>query len=501
MSDLKNIAGQSFIYLLGTIFTVFVGFFFKIYIARHLGAEGLGIYSLGVSLVTIASVFMTLGLGNGLVRFVSKYSAEKNYIQLHTYLHSTFKINLLSISVFSSLLLFFPDFIASRILKTPEITPYLSYFAILMIVNSFIALFDQIIRGFKEVKKSSVIGNFIRLPFKVLIAIVFITYGFQLNGYLIAEILAALLTLVLFVFLIKRMLPEQIRPLWKNNETDLKKEEKEFGFNFLIVNMMGIIQSEGDKIILAIFFSTTELGIYSIVLTFIAFVPVVLKSVIAILGPFISEKHSLGNDEEMERLFKKTSYFTFLISFSLIFVLAYAGKPLLSIFGEEFLIGYLPMLIMLIGNFFNVATGSVGTFLVMTGNEKLVRNVSVLNFIISIALYWFLIPVIGIYGAALTKTVTLIIINSYLTLKLNSVAKINLFDQKYSLLVAFSVLFLFISVFVAYFFIENYIVVIASTMFFLALYYAILFRFYIDAEDKFQILSIVNHLKIFKTKE
>lgn len=77
MSDFKNIANQSSIFLLGTIFTLVVGFFFKFFLADQLGAEGLGIYSLGISIITVLSVFVSLGLGNGLVKYVSKYVAEK----------------------------------------------------------------------------------------------------------------------------------------------------------------------------------------------------------------------------------------------------------------------------------------------------------------------------------------------------------------------------------------------------------------------------------------
>ena len=69
MSILKKIVSQSAIYFVGTIFSVLVGFFFKVYISSLLGAQGLGLFTLGVSSISIASIFLTWGYGNGLNSF------------------------------------------------------------------------------------------------------------------------------------------------------------------------------------------------------------------------------------------------------------------------------------------------------------------------------------------------------------------------------------------------------------------------------------------------
>ena len=37
----------------------------------------LGLFALGMSIVSILSIFLSLGLGNGLIKYVSKYVAKK----------------------------------------------------------------------------------------------------------------------------------------------------------------------------------------------------------------------------------------------------------------------------------------------------------------------------------------------------------------------------------------------------------------------------------------
>ena len=446
MSDFKNIANQSSIFLLGTIFTVVVGFFFKIFLAKQLGAEGLGIYSLGISIITVFSVFVSLGLGNGLVKYVSKYVVEKNKIQLHTYLHNTFKYSFITTVIFGSILLVFPDYIGDKLLSTPEISPYLRFFAILLFVNTGISLFDQTIRGLKEVKKSTIFGNFIRQPLKIIFAIVFIKIGLNLDGYLYAEIFAAIITLFFFYKITKKHLPEGISRIRSFPITKINKEERNFGINFMIIGVVGIFNSEADKILLAKYFTIKELGVYSIILTFTAFVPIVLKSVIAIFGPIISEKFAIAKFDEISALVKNISYYIFLSSFSIVIIIAFGGKLLLGLFGSEFVIGYIPMVVILFGGIFDMMTGAVGTVLVMSGNEKQVRNIQVIGFVISVSLFVVLIPLLGILGAAIIKMIVLIIINVYLTYIMYKKNKIFIFNTRYIKLILFSFLFLFSSI-------------------------------------------------------
>ena len=81
------------------------------------------------------------------------------------------------------------------------------------------------------------------------------------------------------------------------------------------------------------------------------------------------------------------------------------GKVL--IFGEEFVVGSNTLLILSLGQFVNVVTGSVGGLLSMSGYTRYLfwgGVVSTLNFII---LAIFLIPRFGASGAAIAQSVSL----------------------------------------------------------------------------------------------
>src|SRR5271157_1969814 len=68
-----SISRQSAVYFAGTILTAAAGYFFKIYLARRLGAEALGLYALGMSIVGFLGLFNAVGLPTTAARFVAEY--------------------------------------------------------------------------------------------------------------------------------------------------------------------------------------------------------------------------------------------------------------------------------------------------------------------------------------------------------------------------------------------------------------------------------------------
>jgi O-antigen/teichoic acid export membrane protein len=89
----------------------------------------------------------------------------------------------------------------------------------------------------------------------------------------------------------------------------------------------------------------------------------------------------------------------------LLFVLFPA--KVLALFGAKFAGGAPVLAILAIGQFVNVATGSVGWILIMCGYERLMRNIIIVCATATVALNFLLIPLYGVVGAALATATTL----------------------------------------------------------------------------------------------
>jgi len=446
MSILKKIVSQSAIYFIGTIFSVLIGFFFKVYISTHLGAKGLGLFALGMSSISIASIFLSWGYGNGLVRFISKYTATKNYLRLFFYIKNTLKINLLMVVLLGSVYFLFPDFIAQSILSSKDLAQYLPLFGIFFIINSFLSIGDQIIRGFQEVKKSTLVHHFIRLPFKIIITIALI-YNYSLYGYIIAELLASFLTLILFFFIIKKLLPSGVS-FFQNKINRFNSEEKKYASNMLIIEILGVLQNHGEKIMLVYFLSASDLGIYSIILSVVAFIPTILISINSILSPIISQFHEKNELDKLSYYYKSSSKYIFILSFPLIAFLCLYSKNILQFFGNEFSNGYSLLILVVIGELINVSFGIVGSMLKMMGYDKKIKNISAITSIITFISSYFFIDYFGIIGVGFSYILKNVMYNLWSSIVLYQKNKINVFDVHY-----FKTIALFIIVFIlCYFF-------------------------------------------------
>jgi O-antigen/teichoic acid export membrane protein len=80
---------------------------------------------------------------------------------------------------------------------------------------------------------------------------------------------------------------------------------------------------------------------------------------------------------------------------------------LMSFFGEEFRVASTALVILALGQFVNIATGSVGYLLSMTGLERKVRNNAFLSALIGVTLGFLLIPSYGLLGASIATAVAI----------------------------------------------------------------------------------------------
>jgi O-antigen/teichoic acid export membrane protein len=85
-SQMGAISRHSSVFFAGTLFTAVAGYLFKIYVARKLGADALGVYALGMTIVGFLGVFNGLGVPQAATRFVAAYSATGQWQQLHAFL-------------------------------------------------------------------------------------------------------------------------------------------------------------------------------------------------------------------------------------------------------------------------------------------------------------------------------------------------------------------------------------------------------------------------------
>jgi|GEM_PF-5846275 len=107
-----------------------------------------------------------------------------------------------------------------------------------------------------------------------------------------------------------------------------------------------------------------------------------------------------------------------------ILILAAAGKPILGFFDQDFIMHYLPFIILLVANLVDTSCGPVGYLLNMTGKEQSSVHIMVTTTVIRIIFILVLVGYLemGLMGAALAhlgfvlvwNVVSLVVIKQHL---------------------------------------------------------------------------------------
>ena len=73
MSVFKAVAKGFILMMFGVVITRAIGFFYKVLFSRSYGADGFGLFSIGLGFFTLLATFSIMGLNIGLSRYISMY--------------------------------------------------------------------------------------------------------------------------------------------------------------------------------------------------------------------------------------------------------------------------------------------------------------------------------------------------------------------------------------------------------------------------------------------
>ncbi len=400
--NLGQISRQSAVFFLGTLFTMGAGYLVKVYVARVLGAEQLGLYALGMTMVSLVQVAGMLGLQGTAPRFVAVYNATGKPDELRGFLTRSLGIIIFLNVVLSASLILGGRWIAQRFYHAPALAQYVPLFAVLAVLGAVTGFYSQVLAGFKDIAKRTVITNFVGSPLVIALTVALLALGTGMWGYLGAQIVSATIVTVLLVAAAWRLTPPGAR-FSLASLPPLDPEVKSLALAFLGMNVLDFLVTQADKILLGIYLNPRVVGIYVLASTLSAFIPIILQSVNQIFAPVIADLHALGRRDVLQKLFQTLTKWILGLSFPLACVMIVFAPRLMRIFGPDFESGWPVLVIGAVGQLVNCSVGSVGFLLLMSGNQKRLIKVQFAMTIVSVVTNLVLIPILGIVGAALAS--------------------------------------------------------------------------------------------------
>ena len=162
MNIASKIAKESTITFSGLVYGNVNRYLYTVLLARWVGAEFLGIYSMANAIMLIAEVLGKMGLETGVMRFISRLNPEADTEKIQKLIASALKMTIAFSLVIMVGLIISSDFIVTQILnESPLLISVIIVFAIAIPFNALTLVSAFATQGFKRLKYKTLVTQFL----------------------------------------------------------------------------------------------------------------------------------------------------------------------------------------------------------------------------------------------------------------------------------------------------------------------------------------------------
>ena len=381
----------------------------QIFLARILGTQQYGVYVYVVFCLAILVLFAKMGLDMVVLRFVAAYRAREEWGLLRGLLRSSNRFALLCGVGVGALCAVVVAAIGERISSDLRLSFWIG--CAVLPVMGLTMIRQAALRSLRLVIKASFMEFLMQPLFLAVLAgglAVLCFAPLDAVTVMAAHFFAFLGALTMGSFWLARGLSRVVEHVPAETRN---REWLAVGLPFVLMSGFFMINTRADVIMIGAFLGTTQAGIYSAAVRLSGVLLWGLMAVNVILAPMISHYHARKEGRELQRIVTlgARAIAAFTLPAGLVMVLA--GRWLLLLFGSEFTLGYVPLLILIVGQFANALAGSVGYLMTMTGHQRDAAVVLGASAGLNVIMNALLIPAWGISGAATATAVSTVLWN------------------------------------------------------------------------------------------
>lgn len=406
----------------GTVAGSFLRYLFQIIVARHLGTDLFGLFFVGLAVYNVGSMVAELGLPSGTVRYVAIYEGENDRRRVKGTIVASTRLAALSGILVGALIFFFSNPLSKYLFHTESLSIVLKLFALVIPFRNLTSIFISSSQGFKILSHKVKIREALEPSVRIAGAIVFFIFGWMLKGVILAYLISSVLGAICAFYFLRKIFPEiSIKAFEPTMET---RKLLNFSWPLLFIQFFGLVMLWTDTLMLAYFTTAQDVGIYSAAQRTALLGSIIIVSFVSIFSPVISDLYNKKKTESSESYLKAVTKWVFTLSLPINLLLIFSAKPILSIFGAQFVEGSVCLVILCVGWIIYSSVSVAGQMIVMTGKQKLqlINMIGVLT--VNIVLNLLLIPKFQIQGAAAATSISLVLFSILETVEILLIFKI-----------------------------------------------------------------------------
>lgn len=382
------------------------GLLLMLVLGRLHGASGVGVFVLAQSVNLGAAIIARYGMDNALMKYVGQQRNSRYVIMYLTWAVR----RAIAFSIVAGLSMFVMRYILSDWFNTPALAKVLPGFAVGIPAFTLAFVLSGFLKGVRKPVTACLLENgSISLLASGVVYLFYVFYPSDIGNIGWAIAISAWLVLGQGVWQFRQWFLDS--KLFAEEKPVSHEEFSRSSQDFFFLSLAQFMQSVVSVLIAGVLLDSADLGVFKSAERLAFLTTFVLLVINAILPPRFASLYRESAFLDLIALVRNGALLGLALASPWLVICLIFPQALLAMFGEEFTQGGNVLRIIALAQIVNVATGSVGFLLNMTGHEKLMRNVAFISSALSLIALCALIPLLGILGAALGVSLALVMQN------------------------------------------------------------------------------------------
>ncbi len=378
-----------------------VGLAMNVAVTRTLDLRSAGAFFLALTLITIGATIGRLGLDNTLLRFASAYAAAQQWGSLFSIYKKTIAAALIGSLSLAIALALSAQFLGG-VVFSGDVTKPLQILSLAIVPLAMVVLHSVALQSVKRTSQAILVLS-IWIP--VLFTAGIFLFGSGASVARISGIYSSAVILTMLIGVFQWM--QYLQPNRRIEEELPRKLIWNSSSPLFWSTLLNLVITWAPTIALGIFWSTSEVATFTAANRTSLIVSLALASMNMVVAPQFSALYRNGQLEELRAVARQSATLMFMVSAPVVFVIVLFPGHVMRLFGAAYAQNGTILAILGLAQFLNAVTGPVTYLLMMSGHERVTRNISLTCAALSLALCWILIPRAGATGAAIASAIIL----------------------------------------------------------------------------------------------
>lgn len=374
-------------------------FIMSLVIARQLPISESGLFFLALTIINVLATIGLFGLNQSLLRFIGIHHADNDWPGINAIVATALWWSGAFLALLSLALYAAAPWLAEYVFNKPSLGLVLTGFAPGVFFVGLTVLVAYQLQAIRRTAQSIVIFS-IAIPLGAGLGLLALGLETALAAGILYTVMAAM-SLVLGTVWWRRSRPTvkrrgvNTRELWGSC------------FSLWIVVLMGLAVQWSGQLLAGVWVPLDQIAHLAVAQRTAMLVSFILIAVNLVVAPRFAVLYAQGKQGELEQLALRATRLMTLFALPGVLLISIFPGWIMGWFGEAYRTSAPLLVILAVGQFVNVMTGSVDFLLSMTGHERDLRNVVLSTGPLAIGAALILIPLYGVVGAAIATAIAM----------------------------------------------------------------------------------------------